>query len=351
VSFSGLGGGWIDPPQPVPDLYDYLRGGVGLTELQRMATQASDLLISGKSGPVPGIRSSQAETVGSPQYTTANPIIAAIWNGQTSISRILAALVVNTMVQEQAAKAPKDRKPAFTLAWDVVPRVTSALLNNGDPSEVLMNLQEGMSAWKNVANVIQGRTPTGWCEREFILSSSTPGQPLAVCKLKMDASGAMKPIAAQSPPAGAVLVPQTAAAYTPQPPPTHAQINAQVDAQIDHGESLEHLEAAQELSELGMYLGSLAQARVWMTLGLHIPTNSTDAQVWAALMARGIHPAEALDWFTGCDAGLDCFRQRMNRALGEADERTRNVRSKLLVGAGVLGAVVLAAYTLKRGGR
>jgi len=368
MSFSGLGGGWVEMPLPVAGQYDYLSGGVGLAELQRLATEVVDLLISGKAGAVRGLipygsASAYQWTDANRTYVPANPLIAAIWNGQIASARLLAALVVNTLVREQATKAPKDRKSAQSLAWDVVPRLTSTLLNGGDPAGCLMTLQDGMNAWSGVANVVEvtqtsvqngsSRTLSYWCDREFILSSSTPCQPDAICKWKVDGSGVPRPVVVPKPAADAILAPKTAASNAPQPPPTHAQVDAIVTQKMaDEGQSLEHMESVQELQELAIYLGALAQARQWLTLGLHIPAGATDAQVWAALKARDIDPAEALDWFFGCDAGADCFRERMNRALGEAEERARSKRTKLMVGVGAAGAALVAILALRsRGGR
>lgn len=373
MSFSGLGGGWVEMPLPVAGQYDYLSGGVGLTELHRLATEVVDILISGKAGAVRGLipygsTSAYQWTDANRTYVPANPLIAAIWSGQITSARLLAALVVNTLVREQATKAPKDRKSAQALAWDIVPRLTSTLLNGGDPAGCLMTLQDGMNAWSGVTNVVEvtqtsvqngsSRTLSYWCEREFILSSNTPCQPDAICKWKVDGSGVPRPVVVPKPAADAILAPQAAPLYAPQPPPTHAQVDALIERRLvahraeDPAHALKYMESVQELQELAIYLGALAQARQWLTLALHIPATATDAQVWAALKARDIDPAEALDWFFGCDAGADCFRERMNRALGEAEERARSKRTKLMVGVGAAGAALVAILALRsRGGR
>jgi hypothetical protein len=347
-------------PLPVAGPWDYLSGGVGLTELNRVATETADLLISGNPGTVrflipPGYDPRQyVQDDAHRYYVAASPIIAAVWSGQLPYARLLAGLVVNTMVREQARYSGDPRQqPVHTLANDVGPRVTSALLNGGDPTGSLMAMQDGMKAWSGVANVLPGKTSTGWCRREFVLSDSLPPQMLAVCSMKLGADNVWQIVSAPKPAADAVLAPQTAALYAPQPPPTHAQVDAIVTQKMaDEGQSLEHMESVQELQELAIYLGALAQARQWLTLGLHIPAGATDAQVWAALKARDIDPAEALDWFFGCDAGADCFRERMNRALGEAEERALSKRTKLMVGVGAAGAALVAILALRsRGGR
>ena len=187
---------------------------------------------------------------------------------------------------------------------------------------------------------------------------ATPCQVQAICGQTLDAKGNATNVIVPTPPRGSLTSPPTAAPA--QPPPTHAQIDAQIDTEMSAacpagkpptqycGESFDQLEKQQEQNELALYLTALLQARTMFAMALGLPTNAPDAVVWGALAARGIQPADAIDWFTGCDSDPNCFRQRMNQALGETDINTRNVRLKMIVGAAVAVAAAAAFFTWRK---
>lgn len=357
MSFSGLGmdhpasGTWIkdsSPPVPVAPL-DYLTNGPGLAELQRVGSDTATLLATGKQGAVTGAGTGST-------IVPANPIIAAIWGSDQDTAALFGATVANTMVNEQRQQAPGKRATVSTLSGQLIVRVTNAMLAKGDPSSCQIDFNDSMSAWASLYPALpQG---SAWCVRNLILGGSTPCQVQAVCGQTLDAKGNAVNVAVPTPPRGSITSPPSAKPV--QPPPTHAQIDAQIDTQMNAacpanqpptqycGESFDQLEKQQEESELAIYLTALLQARTMFTMALGLATNAPDAVVWKALADRGIQPADAIDWFTGCDADLNCFRQRMNQALGETDTNTRNGRSKGLVVAAVAVAAVAAYFTWRK---
>lgn len=338
MSYSSLSGDWLSSATaPAPPPFDYLSNGSGMAELQRVAADTVRALFSG-GGNVTLIAASVGATT--TFWVSGNETIAAIWSkGQAAI---VASIVSSTIAAEERSKPKASRLPVSSLASRVVQRVTDKLLNNGDPAGCQVAFEASMNAWKSVYPVIAvpaGYTPTGWCERELIFGNGC--QLFSVCKWTVDAAGTLKAVSAPPPPAGQPTAPPAASASSAQPPPTHAELDAAAKSSDD----------AKALAEFAAYMGSLTQARLWLTLALGIPATATDATLWAALSARGITPGEALDWFNGCNAELDCFRQRMNLSLGEADERKTDNRAKLAVGALALGAMAFAWWTYKGGRR
>jgi hypothetical protein len=107
------------------------------------------------------------------------------------------------------------------------------------------------------------------------------------------------------------------------------------------GQSLEEVERQTEFIELVAYLKSVTESRLWLSMALGLSDKASDADVMAALASRGISSGEALDWFDGCDFDPNCFRQEMNRALGEASERARDNVAKTAVVIGAIGAAFL----------
>lgn len=342
MSYGGFGE--LPVPQVVPEPYDYLWGGPGLAELHRVAVETAQAMLSG-GGDVHTILA-YAGDQGASVVIPADPLVAAVWPLNYAITA--AHIVANTVIAEQRVKPGKDYKQASALAYDLAARVQDKLHNRKDPAPCAQNFQDAFEAWSAVSTTLRAYgTPTGWCERELRFNfggDSVPCQPIAVCKMTTDSANKIQFVSAAEPPPGTVLSPPPASAAAPVPPPTHAQIAAAARQQVAAGESLDDMERTQELNELAAYIGSMVQERAWLDLALNVPQNAADLTVLAALKSRGVEPVEALDWVIGCNGDPDCFRQRMNLALGEADQRAQDNRAKVLVAVGALAAVALGVY-------
>jgi hypothetical protein len=346
MSFSSLSSDGLVSSVPIPTDFDYMNNGVGMAELERIGAQTASALIAG-GAYVAMIRTPSGQAAAA-LWVSPNETIAAVWGGEPVLAAVLASVVVHTIIAEERAKPANTRVTAYYLANSVVQRVTEKLLNGGDPAICQINFRASLDSWKAVYPVIRvpaGYTSTGWCERDLVFGpvfgSTEPCQLISICKWLTGPSGVAKAVAADPPPAGAPLGPSAASSSTAQPPPTHAELDAAAASD----------ENARELTEFATYMAAMTQGRDWLTLALGIPKTAKDDELWRALGARGIAPGEALDWFNGCNADLDCFRQRMNLALGEADQRAEDRRTKLIVGVAVLGAALFAWRVYRGGGK
>ncbi len=332
MTYSSLGSSWS--ASPVPTDFDYMNDGVGMAELERIGAETAAALI-GQGGYVSMIRDTGGHAP-YPPWVATNQTISAIWGGDPGLAAVLASVVVHTLVAEQRAKPATGRLSAYLLAPIVVQRVTEKLLNGGDPSICQINFQASLNSWKAVYPVIRvpdGYTSTGWCARDLVFGPGTdPCQLVSICKWLVGPNGVAKAVSAPPPPAGAALAPRAASSSAAQPPPTHAELEAAAKSTAD----------AKELTEFATYMAAMTQGREWLTIALGLPKTAKDDEVWSALRARGIEPGEALDWFNGCNAELECFRQRMNLSLGEADQRKEDRRTKIFVGIAALGAAAFA---------
>jgi len=330
---------------PVPAPYDYLAGGPGYTELERVASDTAKLLLSGQAGYVQLVRSS-ASDAGMQQPVTANQTIAAIWGGHQASAVVLAQMVVGGLVNEQMALP--SRKSAFLLSYDVITEVTNRLYNDGDPAGCQMAFENSVNAWTGLAPVVKApASPTGWCVRQLYLTGSC--EVMAECKVAVDAAGNVRAVPAPPPPASAIVAPETAPTSAPQPPPSHAEVDAAIAAKMKaSGESVQQIEKARDQAALASFMTTMQGARQTLMMGLRLPVAATDAQMWAALKLRGIDESEVLDWLSGCNMDLDCFRAHMNLALGDADQASIDKRAKLVILTGAIGAALLAGFVYSR---
>jgi hypothetical protein len=338
MSFSGALGAAFWDTQPVPPSpFDYLYpNGAGFALLQSVAAQTTDLLLSNKGGYV------DTGATKAPLYIPADPLIAAVWGGHTESAHLFGSTMVSTMVAEERHKT--DRMPLYSFVFMLAKRITDAMRASGDPSSCLIAFETSMGSWKSLYPAV-GSTASGWCKRDLVFSGSCTV--LARCAQTMDpATGKPQNIPAPAPNRYQLTVPLPASATGPVAPPTHAQIDAAVrSAGVDAAGKADQ---TAQLSEFGLYAGALAQARVWLILALGLPTTASDQAIWDALAARGVAPEEALDWFTSCEASADCFRERMNAALGEIETIARDNRAKAFVVVGVVAATAFAFLTWRR---
>jgi len=219
--------------------------------------------------------------------------------------------------------------------------------NKGDPSSCILTFENSMTAWKSIYAGLPASTSTGWCARLLVFSGK-PGEVAATCLKYLDSKGVVQTLLTSPPPAGALTAPPgDAATGAPVPPPSHAQIDAAIQQKMAaSGETFEQLEKDQEESELATYMSALSESRVWLTYSLGLPTTASDAAIYSALQQRGISKGEALDWFTGCGARLDCFRERMNAALGRTDEEAieNKTKTSILIGAAIVSAAAFVVW-------
>jgi hypothetical protein len=322
--------------------FDYLQDGPGLQGLQDLASGVVTQLLTGKADYV------STPVLQTNIYVPADPLIPTIFNGHETSARWIGGIVVNTLVRAEREKPQGSRKQVVNVAYDVVTQVARALNNGGDPSGCLLSFESSFQAWQALASAV-ALPNGGWAAKDIIFPTDGQGNVfsckcLATPKLIVGTDGVNRYVTAAAPSPTDVRPAVTAG----QPPPTHAQVDAATAANLAaSGQSFDQMEKAQELTELAGYLDALAHARTTLTLGLGLPSAAPDAKVWAALQARGISPGEAIDWFVGCNANLTCFRENMNAALGESDERAAGARAKALVGFGVLGAAALAFFAYR----
>jgi len=361
VSYGGLGFEFSDAT-PVGRLVgplDYLnQDSPGFALLQQIASDTVTALLSGKMGGIATVQiTANTEPVAS--YVAASPLVAAIWGGHTESAQLFGSVMVSTLVAAERAKKVGLRQYIYTLAPTLVQKIADGMLAGGDPSSCMIAFETSVASWKTLYPAVPA--PGGqWCKRELVFTG-TGCEVGAQCAAKVDPrTGAVQVIATSAPPPGALTAPPPPSATAPQRAPTHYEINADIEARMAQvcppgapkagycGESLSQMETAQEMGELSVYLNALSQARLWLAMALNLPTTASDAAIWGALSSRGIQPAEAIDWFASCDAGLDCFRARMNAALGETDTLLRDNRAKTLIGVSVLAACAVAFVTWRR---
>jgi len=327
-------------PTVVPSPFDYLYGGPGLSELQRVGVETVKALISAKGDYVNAIRVS-TDVPSDAQFLARNQAIAAIWDLNTAVS--FASFVVATLVYQQKLLTG-NKTPVSLLGAQVKDQLSTRLFNGGDPAGCMQTFQESFASWRPLPPLV--RTPSAWCKRELIFGSNSSCALVATCARQVDPATAVSSVIyVPAPPAGTVVTPAIATAapiqsLTPSREDIDAQVKAEAASEIDQ----------QALSEFGAYLSALSEARGVLTMGLGLSSSASDSDVWNALASRGIVPPMAIDWFVGCDADLSCFRQRMNLALGGSEESLRDERVKFWTAAAALGAVGYAVYVMRRRG-
>lgn len=324
-------------PAVIPSPFDYLWGGPGLAELQRIGVETVKALISAKGDYVHTIRFS-SDTPSDAQFVGRNQSIAAIWDLNTAVS--FASFLVTSLVYEQKLLT-KGQAPVTTLGDHVQQQIGTRLFNGGDPAGCMQEFQQSFAAWRTLPPVT--KTPTAWCKRELLLSKDSCTL-YGACVRNVDPTTRVASVVyVPAPPPGTVVTPGSDAA-TPSggAAPTHAEIEARVA--VDPTAAIDQ----QALAEFGAYLSALAQARGLLAMGLGLPAAATDAEVWNGLASHGIAPPMAIDWFVGCDADIACFRQRMNIALGNSEQSLKDERVKFWTAAFALGAVGYAAYVMRR---
>ncbi len=324
-------------PSVIPAPFDYLWGGPGLAELQRVGVETVKALLSSKGDYVHTIRFS-SDTPSDAQFVGRNQSIAAIWDLNTAVN--FATFLVTSLVYDQKLLT-RGQSPVTTLGDQVKTEVVTRLFNGGDPAGCMQTFQQSFAAWRPLPPVT--KTPTAWCKRELLLSKDSCSLYAACARTVDPTTRAVSVVYVPAPPPGTRVTPGSSTVVpSSEVAPTHAEIEARVavdpTAQIDQ----------QALAEFGAYLSALAEARGVLTMGLELPSSATDAEVWSGLASRGIAPPMAIDWFVGCDADLSCFRQRMNLALGGSEQALKDERAKFWTAALALGAVGYAAYVMRR---
>jgi hypothetical protein len=98
-------------------------------------------------------------------------------------------------------------------------------------------------------------------------------------------------------------------------------------------------------------VGPELQAWVMLTAELGLPSSATVADLDAALIARGIAPADARDWLPACNYDIDCFRQTLNQEMYQAQQRGGDVKTAKIGAAIGLVVVVVAGAVAIRGMR
>lgn len=341
MTYRSVGGDFMSSfvPSVIPAPFDYLWGGPGLAELQRVGVETVKALLSAKGDYVHTVRFS-SDTPSDAQFVGRNQSIAAIWDLNTAVN--FASFLVTSLVYEQKLLT-KGQVPVTTLGDQVKSQVATRLFNGGDPAGCMQDFQQSFAAWRPLPPIT--KTPTAWCKRELLLSKNSCAL-YAACARNVDPkTRVVSVVYVPAPPAGTVITPGSGTLVpSSEVAPTHAEIEARVavdpTAQIDQ----------QALAEFGAYLSALAQARGVLTMGLGLAASATDAEVWSGLSSHGIAPPMAIDWFVGCDADLSCFRQRMNLALGGSEQELADGRVKFWTAALALGAVGYAAYLMRRRG-
>lgn len=334
----GLGAGFFaSAAQPQIASFDYLQpNGPGRNALYGIASDTVKILLSGKAGGV-GVN-----------WLQPHQEIAAIFAGRGDEANLIGALYVTTLIAKERAKPASARQPYNLLAMSVPYDLEKIFLNGGNPAECQVNFDHTFSDYQQLNGAMQvpaTMSPTGWCARNpYLLDKCNVG---SFCAATTAANGQTTVTSAAAPTTDTRPVVRVTSP-APAPPPTHAQIEASVQTKMGaSGQTYEAVSALADQSQLKMYLDTLAISRVLLTRALALPSSVTDEQVWAALAARGISPSEAVDWFLGCNADVDCFRTQMNVALGEADVRRDDGRAKLVAGALVAGAVAFTFFVFR----
>ncbi len=328
---------------PKVDQTDYLSWGPGNAALHNLAFRVTDLLRRGQPG-----------TIAVPELGVSVPVdvyprVAIIYSDRPGTAQYIASVLVDTLVDAERQKPAARRAGVGDLAQRLGPAIAEMLDNAGDPAGCQVAFEDSFQRWSDLASAMQAPTSvsaTGWCSKAAAIARGCAVS--AVCRSTVDRRGRMQ-IEEASAPAAGDLRPAVTTSGPPAPPPTRAQIEAEVRAKMARqGETLTSLEQAAELKELAAYMSALGTARLWLTMALELPPNASDQVVFDALGRMGITGEEAIDWFVGCNADAECFRIRMNAALGEADQRRRDHRAAALLGACTLGAGLLVYLALRR---
>jgi hypothetical protein len=326
-------------------LNDYVSNGMGFFALQNVAQDTVTLLLSGNPGNV----MMGGKVVAN---VPAHPEIAAIFGSHEQTARILAATVLETLIYHERQKTT-GRTPLDTLAQFLVAELIAVFNNGGDPFACESLFESSFRDWAALSNlqVPKSMSATGWCQKSISLPVNPDGsiascQAQSICRSYVPTPNGKIQFYSAPPPAPSDLsVSVQTPGNVPVPPPTKEDIQAAIQKKMaTTGQSLEEVERQTEFIELAAYLKSVAESRLWLGMALGLPEKSTDQDVVRALATRGISSGEALDWFDGCDFDPNCFREEMNRALGESANRARDQIAK----TAVVAVAGLAAFMLWR---
>jgi hypothetical protein len=341
VTYRGLGLDFFGMSQDTETLDSgagYLLGGTPFELLQGAANDTVTILLSGQGDT---LKIGESEIT----YVDSHPEIAAIFASHEQTARILAQTVLATMIERERQKKA-GRLSGRSLAEALPDEIISVMRHGGDPSACQTEFEESFASWAELSALKTSITKTGWCEKSLALPWDANGHIVsckasAICKSGTNAAGQTFFYAAAPPPPSDPRVPAPGSA-TPAPPPTKSELERDIRTRMQKsGETLAQAQATEAWTELAAYLTSLSEAKLYLTMGLGLPAKATDAAVTSALALRGIAPKEALDWFYACNFDTNCFRQTMNLALGQADDRSRDRIAKAVVIVGAAAAVAL----------
>jgi hypothetical protein len=349
VTYSGLGFGFFTEPCGINvEGTDHFVAGPTYQALETVAQDTVTVLLSGHGN---------VQLCGNLlPYVAPAPGVAAVFGAHEQTARLIAATVLASLMEQERRKAHGTRASTRMLAERLVPEIVQTLTHNGDPAACQIEFEASFRNWSGLSALKVPTTvsKTGWCEKSLALPWDSAGhirscEAQAICKSVIGAGGAIQYVTSPPPAPTDPRVAASAPGTTPSPPPTKAEIEAEVRRKmVASGETVADRENKQEFTELAAYLKALGEARRYLTMALGIPDKSTDAAVAAALGHEGIATAEVLDWFLGCNFEPGCFREQMNLSLGEARRYSRDTRAKIAVAVGGVLAVGFLLFRWRR---
>lgn len=340
MSYGGLGLTFFSEPcRILIDGTDHLSPGEAYQALETVAQDTVAALLGGYSN---------VYLCGSLlPYVAPAPGVSAVFGAHEETARLIAGAVLASLMTQERQKAPGTRASTRTLAERLVTEIVQTLTHGGDPAACELEFEASFKSWTALSALKVPTTvsTTGWCEKSLALPWDKNGsvrscEAQAICKSILGADSKVRYVSSPAPAATDPRVAASAPGTEPTAPPSKADIEAEVRRKMSAGgETVAAEENKQAFVELAAYLKALGQARRYLTMALGIPEKASDADVSRALSHEGVTNAEALNWFWGCNFDLDCFRQEMNIALGEARRYSRDTRAKIAVAALGVAAV------------
>jgi hypothetical protein len=345
MSYRGL---WQLDTEDLEDTSYLTEGSAAFQILESVANDTVTTLLSGSPNSI---------MVGNTEvsWVDAHPEISAVFGSHEDTARLIATVVLASMLQRERDKAPGARASGHALAESLPDEITRVLRNGDDPAACESDFNDSFARWGaavSALSVPKTVSKTGYCDKSLSLLWGPDGhilscQVASICRAGVNPDGSIHYFESPPPSPSDPRAPAPGST-SPKPPPTKAQIESSIKAKMKgQGESLEDVETQEAWTELSAYLSSLTVAKGYLALALGLPAKATDTAVSAALALRGISPSEALDWFYGCDFDTDCFRESMNLALGESDDRKSDRIAKTVVFAGVAVAVGLYFWKVR----
>lgn len=329
--------GFEEPCQVNPDSYEYIAPSAAYKMLE---DTAQDIVTALVTGPTTSIRFCGV-WVADAIYASD---IAAIFSGHLQTARLIGAAVLSSIVDEERGKA--QRLTTISVAGKLITEITRALRNGGDPAACQMAFEDSFRSWAALTNLSVPTTisKTGWCEKSLALPMKagqiTGCTVQAVCRSGVTPAGVKLYYSSPPPDPSDPRLAVKAPGDKPATPPTRAEVEAGIQRKMkEQGETVESENRAAEFTELASYLKALGEARTYLSMALGLSDKASEKDIMASLGTLGILPSEALDWFDGCRFDTNCFREQMNIAIGEAKQRVKDNRVKIVVATAAVGAV------------